>query len=103
MGRSRRERRNHRARRDRRNGRNGRDRRNRSEVGRNLDVLVVGGIVGVLLVRGGILVVSLVRGIEHGEGMALEPVDDAMGRRANGAAEAEGEDELGEEEIHRGS
>ena len=35
--------------------------------------------------------------------MALEPVDDAMGRRANGAAEAEGEDELGEEEIHRGS
>jgi hypothetical protein len=35
--------------------------------------------------------------------MVLEPVDDAVGRGADGAREAQGEHELCEDEIHRGS
>ena len=84
--------------------RNGRRRRNRSEERRELEVLVLVVrvvpvlIVGIALVVG---VVSLVEG--HDEGSVLEPIDDSVGGGAHGAGEAEGENAVGENEIHRGS
>jgi len=72
---------------------------NRSD---DFEVLVV-RFVGVLVV-GGSLVVVLVREIEGDrERAVLEPVDDAVGGGAHGAGEAQGEHELGEDEVHRGS